>query len=171
MGPFRKRRGPLKPKVIGEEDMGAYLRRKVSFAVQPDDRMPRYVLRSTPIASGWWGIPTVDTARSSRRHLSRGSRSPWPMDRSRPFGSMECIGSRPHDFCSWPPIPTLRHSVDPLPYGPKPVRVETSRSEGWLSGQRHLTRNQARAQALRGFESLPFRQRFNPPCIRCYRRG
>ncbi len=35
---------PLEPKVISEEDCGTYLRRKVSIQVQPDDRMPAYLL-------------------------------------------------------------------------------------------------------------------------------
>jgi hypothetical protein len=36
-------------------------------------------------------------------------------------------------------------------------RREIERAEGWLSGLRHLTRNQAQGQPCRGFESLPFR--------------
>src|ERR1043166_1121903 len=35
---------PLDPKVISEEDCGSYVRRKVSLQVQPDDRMPAYLL-------------------------------------------------------------------------------------------------------------------------------
>lgn len=37
-------RCPLDPKVVSEEDMGSYIRRKVSIQVQPGDRMPAYVL-------------------------------------------------------------------------------------------------------------------------------
>ena len=35
---------PLDPHVISEEDCGTYVRRKISIAVQPDDRMPAYLL-------------------------------------------------------------------------------------------------------------------------------
>jgi dienelactone hydrolase len=35
---------PLDPQVISEEDCGSYVRRKVSIAVQPGDRMPAYLL-------------------------------------------------------------------------------------------------------------------------------
>lgn len=44
LGPFPKEKVPLDPQVHGEEDCGTYLRRKVSFAVQPGDRMPAYLL-------------------------------------------------------------------------------------------------------------------------------
>jgi dienelactone hydrolase len=37
-------RPPLEPKTLSEEDMGSYIRRKVSIQVQPGDRMPAYVL-------------------------------------------------------------------------------------------------------------------------------
>jgi dienelactone hydrolase len=37
-------RVPLDAKVISNEDMGTYIRRKVSIQVQPDDRMPAYLL-------------------------------------------------------------------------------------------------------------------------------
>jgi hypothetical protein len=40
------------------------------------------------------------------------------------------------------------------------IRLENKLLEGWLSGSRHLTRNQARSQVLRGFESHPFRHCF-----------
>jgi hypothetical protein len=35
---------PLDPKVIGEEDCGSYIRRKISIQVEADDRMPFYLL-------------------------------------------------------------------------------------------------------------------------------
>lgn len=35
---------PLDPRVISEEDRGRYLRRKISIQVQPNDRMPAYLL-------------------------------------------------------------------------------------------------------------------------------
>lgn len=44
LGPFPKDTVPLEPKVVSEEDCGSYVRRKVSIAVQPDDRMPAYLL-------------------------------------------------------------------------------------------------------------------------------
>jgi dienelactone hydrolase len=44
LGPFPKEKVPLDPKVLGEEDCGAYVRRKVSIQVQPGDRMPAYLL-------------------------------------------------------------------------------------------------------------------------------
>jgi dienelactone hydrolase len=44
LGPFPGKVEPLEPKVISEEDCGTYLRRKVSIQVQPDDRMPAWLL-------------------------------------------------------------------------------------------------------------------------------
>ncbi len=44
LGPFPKEKVPLEPKVISEVDCGAYVRRKISIQVQPDDRMPAYLL-------------------------------------------------------------------------------------------------------------------------------
>ena len=44
LGPFPKETVPLDPKVIGEEDCGSYVRRKVSIQVQPGDRMPAHLL-------------------------------------------------------------------------------------------------------------------------------
>jgi dienelactone hydrolase len=44
LGPFPREKVPLDPKVHGEVDCGDYVRRKVSFAVQPGDRMPAYLL-------------------------------------------------------------------------------------------------------------------------------
>ena len=35
---------PLDPRIISEDDCGTYVRRKISIAVQPDDRMPAYLL-------------------------------------------------------------------------------------------------------------------------------
>ena len=37
-------KAPLDPHVLGEEDCGSYVRRKVSIQVQPGDRMPAYLL-------------------------------------------------------------------------------------------------------------------------------
>lgn len=44
LGPFPDEKVPLEPQVIGEEDAGTYVRRKVSIQVQPGDRMPAYLL-------------------------------------------------------------------------------------------------------------------------------
>ncbi len=44
LGPFPTTKVPLDPKVVSEVDCGSYVRRKVSIAVQPDDRMPAYLL-------------------------------------------------------------------------------------------------------------------------------
>jgi dienelactone hydrolase len=44
LGPLPKEKVPLDPKVLGEEDCGTYVRRKVSIQVQPGDRMPAYLL-------------------------------------------------------------------------------------------------------------------------------
>src|SRR5205823_3299074 len=44
LGPFPKGKVPLDPKDHGETDCGTYVRRKVSIAVQPGDRMPAYLL-------------------------------------------------------------------------------------------------------------------------------
>jgi dienelactone hydrolase len=44
LGPFPTKRVPLDPQIISETDCGSYIRRKVSIQVQPDDRMPAYVL-------------------------------------------------------------------------------------------------------------------------------
>jgi pimeloyl-ACP methyl ester carboxylesterase len=44
LGPFPEEKVALAPRVLSEEDCGAYLRRKVSLAVQPRDRMPAYLL-------------------------------------------------------------------------------------------------------------------------------
>jgi dienelactone hydrolase len=44
LGPMPKDKVPLDPKVLGEEDCGSYVRRKVSIQVQPGDRMPAYLL-------------------------------------------------------------------------------------------------------------------------------
>ncbi len=43
-GPFPKERVALDPRDISQEDCGSYLRRKVSLQVQPNDRMPAYLL-------------------------------------------------------------------------------------------------------------------------------
>jgi dienelactone hydrolase len=44
LGPMPKETVPLDPQVISEEDCGSYVRRKMSIRVQPDDRMPAYLL-------------------------------------------------------------------------------------------------------------------------------
>jgi pimeloyl-ACP methyl ester carboxylesterase len=44
LGPFPAEKVPLDPHIASEEDCGTYVRRRVSFAVQPDDRMPAYLL-------------------------------------------------------------------------------------------------------------------------------
>jgi dienelactone hydrolase len=44
LGPFPKEKVPLDPKEHGEADCGRYVRRKVSIAVGPGDRMPAYLL-------------------------------------------------------------------------------------------------------------------------------
>jgi hypothetical protein len=44
LGPMPAEKVPLDPQTIAEEDCGSYLRRKVSIAVQPGDRMPAYLL-------------------------------------------------------------------------------------------------------------------------------
>jgi dienelactone hydrolase len=43
-GAMPKGKVPLDPQTLSEEDCGSYVRRKVSIQVQPDDRMPAYVL-------------------------------------------------------------------------------------------------------------------------------
>ena len=44
LGPFPAEKVPPDPQEHGEEDCGTYVRRKVSIAVQPGDRMPAYLL-------------------------------------------------------------------------------------------------------------------------------
>jgi dienelactone hydrolase len=44
LGPAPARKVPLDPRVLSEEDCGSYVRRKISIQVQPDDRMPGYLL-------------------------------------------------------------------------------------------------------------------------------
>jgi hypothetical protein len=44
LGAFPTDRAPLDARVVSEEDCGRYIRRKVSLAVQPGDRMPAYLL-------------------------------------------------------------------------------------------------------------------------------
>jgi dienelactone hydrolase len=44
LGSFPSAAVPLRPQVHSEEDCGEYLRRKVSFQVQPGERMPAYLL-------------------------------------------------------------------------------------------------------------------------------
>ena len=44
LGQFPKEKVELEPKTISEDDCGSYIRRKVSIQVQPDDRMPAYML-------------------------------------------------------------------------------------------------------------------------------
>jgi len=44
LGEFPRERVPLDPQILSETDCGSYLRRKVSFRVQPNDRMPAYLL-------------------------------------------------------------------------------------------------------------------------------
>lgn len=44
LGPFPTEKVPLEPLTLSEEDCGTYVRRKVSFQVQPDDRMPAWLL-------------------------------------------------------------------------------------------------------------------------------
>jgi hypothetical protein len=44
LGPMPSGTVPLEPRVLAEDDCGTFLRRKVSFAVQPGDRMPAYLL-------------------------------------------------------------------------------------------------------------------------------
>lgn len=43
-GPFPKQKVPLDPQVHTNVDCGEYFRRKISFQVQPEDRMPAYLL-------------------------------------------------------------------------------------------------------------------------------
>ncbi len=43
-GTMPAERAPLEPRVLGEEDCGTYVRRKVSIQVEPGDRMPAYLL-------------------------------------------------------------------------------------------------------------------------------
>lgn len=44
LGAFPKQKVPLAPQKLSEEDCGSYFRRKISIQVQPDDRMPAYLL-------------------------------------------------------------------------------------------------------------------------------
>jgi dienelactone hydrolase len=44
LGEFPEEKVPLAPQILSETDCGSYLRRKVSIQVQPDDRMPAYLL-------------------------------------------------------------------------------------------------------------------------------
>jgi dienelactone hydrolase len=44
LGPFPETRVPLDPRVESIDDCGAYIRRKISIQVEPDDRLPAYVL-------------------------------------------------------------------------------------------------------------------------------
>ena len=44
LGAFPTNKVTLEPKIISEDDCGGYLRRKVSIQVQPNDRMPAWVL-------------------------------------------------------------------------------------------------------------------------------
>ncbi len=44
LGEFPKEKVPLDPQILSETDCGSYLRRKVSIQVQPNDRMPAYLL-------------------------------------------------------------------------------------------------------------------------------
>lgn len=44
LGPFPDEKVPLNPEIISEEDCGSYIRRKILITVQPDDRMPAYLL-------------------------------------------------------------------------------------------------------------------------------
>lgn len=43
--------------------------------------------------------------------------------------------------------------------------------EGWLSGRKHLTANEASGKTLRGFESLTFRKTVRASCIKTGRRA
>src|SRR3954465_3993562 len=60
---------------------------------------------------------------------------------------------REHDNC----LSCSCFSKRSKPSSPSPDRL---RAEGWLSGLRHLTRNQAYGKPYREFESHPFRQCF-----------
>ena len=44
LGEFPKEKVPLDPQILSETDCGSYLRRKISIQVQPNDRMPAYLL-------------------------------------------------------------------------------------------------------------------------------
>lgn len=44
LGPFPLEKVPVEPRAVSEEDCGRYIRRKVSIQVQPDDRMPAWLL-------------------------------------------------------------------------------------------------------------------------------
>jgi len=44
LGEFPREKVPPDPQILSETDCGAYLRRKVSIQVQPNDRMPAYLL-------------------------------------------------------------------------------------------------------------------------------
>ncbi len=44
LGTFPDEKVPLAPNIISEVDCGGYIRRKISIAVQTDDRMPAYLL-------------------------------------------------------------------------------------------------------------------------------
>jgi hypothetical protein len=43
-GPMPTEKVPLDPELVSEEDCGTYVRRKLTIRVQPDDRMPFYLL-------------------------------------------------------------------------------------------------------------------------------
>jgi dienelactone hydrolase len=44
LGEFPKETVPLAPQILSETDCGSYVRRKISLQVQPNDRMPAYLL-------------------------------------------------------------------------------------------------------------------------------
>ena len=61
LGPFPTAKVPLSAQMHGEEDCGGYIRRRVSIQVQPQDRMPAYLLvpqqlkRSAPAIICFYG--------------------------------------------------------------------------------------------------------------------
>ena len=89
LGPFPTETVPLDPKVLSEEDCGAYIRRKVSLAVQPRDRMPAYLLipkevrGRVPAVICFYGT-TAGAGKETTVGLS-GSKPGTPPERNRAF--------------------------------------------------------------------------------------
>src|SRR5262245_3578920 len=79
LGPFPKDKVPLDPRIIAEEDCGTYLRRKISIQVQPDDRMPAWLLipkQSSARVSAAREAPAPDLGQNGRRDASSPLRFP-----------------------------------------------------------------------------------------------
>lgn len=89
LGPMPEEKAPLEARVLGEEDCGSYVRRKVSLQVQAGERMPAYLLvpkerrGRVPAVVCFYGT-TAGAGKDTTVGLS-GARPGSPPERNRAF--------------------------------------------------------------------------------------